>query len=268
MTTFANPFYYIGDRSQPWDAPAVLSGLSAQLDKMTNSILKILFLNFFIFLPLSACKAEEAQTLQSLPFLAVDLNGNGKIDTIPLEESEVYFDVDGDGLAERTEWISPEDGFLGVLSREEDLRVNNSEKRLLTALIGGSKKLASFDLNGDHLYSEEDKLEGSKDFFYWPATLSFLRDERSTGVLKSFYLKKLCEFKDITFFKSVNNMAFDAEIDCENNAPRKVSDIRFQYEDSDVFWKSLCHSLKQNIGAREEYQTRCESKGFVLEQGE
>jgi hypothetical protein len=43
--------------------------------------------------------------------LVLDLNGNG-LDIIDLGSSSAYFDLDGNGFAEHTAWIGPQDGFL------------------------------------------------------------------------------------------------------------------------------------------------------------
>jgi Ca2+-binding RTX toxin-like protein/subtilisin-like proprotein convertase family protein len=44
--------------------------------------------------------------------VVLDLNGNGEIDLISYQESQVTFDVDNDGMAERTGWVSGGDGVL------------------------------------------------------------------------------------------------------------------------------------------------------------
>ena len=44
--------------------------------------------------------------------LTLDLNGDGLINTVALDRSTTYFDIDADGFAERTGWIAPTDGIL------------------------------------------------------------------------------------------------------------------------------------------------------------
>ena len=44
--------------------------------------------------------------------LALDLNGDGHITTISLNDSNAYFDLDADGFKERTGWIAIDDGLL------------------------------------------------------------------------------------------------------------------------------------------------------------
>ncbi|MBX5147301.1 hypothetical protein HJB50_20395 [Rhizobium lentis] len=50
------------------------------------------------------------------PPVLLDLNGDSHIDLRPLEElgSSVGFDWDGDGVAEDTAWVGPQDGFLAI----------------------------------------------------------------------------------------------------------------------------------------------------------
>jgi hypothetical protein len=45
--------------------------------------------------------------------LIIDLNGDG-VKTIPLETSQTYFDLDGDGFAQRAGWASVQDGLLAL----------------------------------------------------------------------------------------------------------------------------------------------------------
>nr|WP_312884078.1 hypothetical protein [Rhizobium laguerreae] len=50
------------------------------------------------------------------PPVLLDLNGDSHIDLRPLDElgTSVGFDWDGDGVAEETAWVGPQDGFLAV----------------------------------------------------------------------------------------------------------------------------------------------------------
>ncbi|WP_285196192.1 hypothetical protein [Rhizobium sp. CNPSo 3490] len=57
------------------------------------------------------------------PPVLLDLNGDGHIDLRPLDSlgSSVGFDWNGDGVAEETAWVGPQDGFLAI-----DLGANGS----------------------------------------------------------------------------------------------------------------------------------------------
>ncbi|PCI57212.1 MAG: hypothetical protein COB36_02815 [Alphaproteobacteria bacterium] len=209
-------------------------------------------------LPLTACQAEDEQVsavsqepLKSLPFLVVDLDGDG-IELIPLEESNVYFDVDGDGLAERTQWVHPDDGFLVVLEREEDIREKSVEKRIMLGLTNGLEKIIRHDLQQDGIFNDKDALEGTKDSFYWPITFSISRDKSKTGQLKSSYIRKLCRVDSIQFSKKSKNIL------CKNGRVIRFYEINFDYEDSNVHWSGLCKMLKRSKST-EEYKTRCKN---------
>ena len=205
---------------------------------MTNPILKILFLNLFIFLPLSACKAEEVQTLQSLPFLAVDLNGNGKIDTIPLEKSEVYFDVDGDGLAERTEWISPEDGIISYFTREQDAALKTIKERILVFNTGGLAKFQSLDRTQDSKYDNADIIEPTGGIKYWPATVFIWSDVNSNGYsdrLEQGKFSKNCDWKAFNFQENtIQNMAYSGFVECKDGTQFFFKEMFFDFEDSNI----------------------------------
>lgn len=108
---------------------------------------------------LTACKDTKAQNAElpqtdnlSLPFLVVDLDGDG-IELLPLEESNVYFDVDGDGKAERTAWVKPDDAFLAIITRDEYQSPMSSTKRFVNNFTEGGKKLQNFDRNKDSTYN-------------------------------------------------------------------------------------------------------------------
>lgn len=67
--------------------------------------------------------------------LVLDLNGNGTSST-RLNESSVYFDMDGDGFKERTAWVESGDGLL-VLDKNANGTIDNG-----TELFGNFTQLA------------------------------------------------------------------------------------------------------------------------------
>ena len=121
-------------------------------------------------LPLTSCKAEEqavepSQTpLKSLPFLVVDLDGDG-FEFIPLEESNVYFDVDGDGLAERTAWIKNSDGFLWIVPHMLDRQNLSERERFLSMLTHGASAMEKFDTSEDGILNDDD--QPAFKYWYW-----------------------------------------------------------------------------------------------------
>lgn len=91
--------------------------------------------------------------------LVLDLDGDG-IELSSVAQSQTYFDFDGDGFAERTGWVGPDDAFL-VRDRNSNGRVDNGTELFGNANLDGFAALSSFDLNvdgkidvGDIVFSE------------------------------------------------------------------------------------------------------------------
>ena len=97
--------------------------------------------------------------LQRIDPVILDLNNNG-IKLISLKDSNIFFDMDGDGYAENTGWVSAEDGILAV-DINLDGTINNIEE-IFSEKFGGNKfnsgiqALASFDSNKDGIINNQD----------------------------------------------------------------------------------------------------------------
>lgn len=79
--------------------------------------------------------------------LVLDLDSDG-VELTALAGSSVHFDYDGDGLAERTGWVSPDDGIL-VLDRNGNGAVDGGAELFGSATQDGFAVLETFDSNGD-----------------------------------------------------------------------------------------------------------------------
>jgi Ca2+-binding RTX toxin-like protein len=106
--------------------------------------------------------------------LVLDLNGNG-LDIIDLGSSSAYFDLDGNGFAEHTAWIGPQDGFL-----VRDLNANGQIDGI-AELFGnpeqdGLSMLATFDSNSDGFITSADAIF---------ASLQVWRDANGNGTVQS-----------------------------------------------------------------------------------
>jgi|GEM_PF-1017012 len=123
--------------------------------------------------------------------LILDLGGNGiKTTTI---NTGTYFDYDANGLAERTAWVSPEDGFL-VLDRNGDGKINDGRELFgdQTVLISG--KTAS---NGFEALAELDVNKDGRIDFNDPAyaQLKVWQDEDGDGISSVNELHALSELE-------------------------------------------------------------------------
>ena len=79
--------------------------------------------------------------------LILDLDGDG-IETVDIESSNIYFDNDGDFFAERTGWLSGDDGFL-ALDHNENGKIDDISELFGNVGLSGFAELAQFDLNND-----------------------------------------------------------------------------------------------------------------------
>ncbi len=81
--------------------------------------------------------------------LVIDLDGDG-VTTTAVDQSNAYFDLDNNGVAERAGWIEPEDGFV-VHDWNGDGVINNRSEQFAT--FG---ELARHDTNDDGVISAGD----------------------------------------------------------------------------------------------------------------
>lgn len=89
--------------------------------------------------------------------MVLDLDGDG-IELTALSESVAYFDIDGDGVRERTAWTAPDDGFL-AMDRDGNGSINGvGELFAYNAQDGlsGFEKLALLDTNDDGQITSAD----------------------------------------------------------------------------------------------------------------
>lgn len=116
--------------------------------------------------------------------LVLDLNQDGKISTIALENSQVYFDLTGDGVKERVGWIAPEDGLL-VYDKNMNGKIDGvSEVFGKDGLSGFSELRAVADTNYDSIIDRRDALFSQ---------LKVWQDSNSDGISQASELKSLSQ---------------------------------------------------------------------------
>jgi hypothetical protein len=116
--------------------------------------------------------------------IALDLNGNG-FEFINVDDSNVFLNVNGDGLRRRTAWVGPNDGLL-VFDENNNGKVDTFDEVTFARFLSGAQTdlqgLRAFDTNNDGLFSAADAKWNS--FAVW-------RDANSNGVSDAGELQSL-----------------------------------------------------------------------------
>ncbi|MCX4026528.1 hypothetical protein H0A36_12840 [Endozoicomonas sp. SM1973] len=87
--------------------------------------------------------------------LILDLDGDG-IELTELANSQAYFDLDGNGFATKTSWVSKDDGLL-VYDRNEDGKINDISELFGSLEKGGFEELSELDSNNDGVINNQDE---------------------------------------------------------------------------------------------------------------
>jgi Ca2+-binding RTX toxin-like protein len=165
--------------------------------------------------------------------IAIDLNGDGFHFT-DVDDSNVFFDVNGDGWARRTSWIDPNDGLLAY-DQNGNGKVDSGLELSFTRFKQGAQTdlqgFAAFDTNKDGKFTAADA-EWSK-FGVW-------QDANSNGVTDA------GEFKGLTamgiseiglssdgHFRIVNNQTVHGtgSLTKTDGSTLAIADVTFRYLD-------------------------------------
>lgn len=118
--------------------------------------------------------------------IAVDLNGDG-FDFINVDDSNVFFDVTGDGWKQRTAWVGANDGLLAFDS-DGNGKIETSGEISFVGYKDGAQSdlegLSAFDTNSDGIFSALDAKWNQ--FGVW-------QDANSDGITDEGEFKRLSE---------------------------------------------------------------------------
>ena len=142
--------------------------------------------------------------------IAIDLNGNGKIDTLTLENG-VFFDHNGDKVAFKSSWIDGKDGLLardidndGKITSGAELFGNFTRLENGELARSGAEALKDLDDNNDGVLDEKDTAFNK--ILVW-------QDINSDGISDSDELKSLSDYgiKSINLKFLDDNKALDKD---------------------------------------------------------
>jgi hypothetical protein len=153
--------------------------------------------------------------------VAIDFSGKGKLEHIHVSQTNVNFDLNNDGVAERTGWLGASAGFV-TLDRNGNGKIDNGSELFGNHTVNvngklaqnGFEALAALDTNKDGLISKQDKQF---------ASLKIWRDSNGNGVSEANELKSFAEsgVSELNLNFSVNRaeLAQGNAFDLSNKVP-------------------------------------------------
>jgi len=160
---------------------------------------------------------KNASVAAKVDPLIFDLNGDG-IRTTSLDDSTAYFDLDGDGFAEKVAWVGDGDGLL-TLDRNGDGMVTNGQELFgdRTRLINGEYATSGFEALREFDDNNDGKID-AKDNVY--SKLKMWQDINHDGLSQSEELKSLA---DLGIVSIDLESTVTGAIDVMNNIQRRLS---------------------------------------------
>lgn len=144
--------------------------------------------------------------------LAIDLDGEG-IETIDINKSQIYFDVDNDGFREQTGWISKNEAILAI-DKNGNGKIDNQSEMFGSTDSTGFEDLRSIDSNGDGIINSQDA-----DF----NKIRLWQDLNENGVTEEGELKTLTE----AGIQSIYTNAYTINATDNNNIITEKSTIQY-----------------------------------------
>ncbi len=163
--------------------------------------------------------------------IAIDLNGNG-FEFTNLDDSNIFFDVTGDGWKRRTAWIGKNDGLLaydidgdGKIDKPGEISFTSYKDGAQTDLEG----MKAFDTNHDGIFDARDEK--------W-ARFGIWRDANQNGITDTGELISLADF-DVRAIQLTSDGKFSVVngqtvhgigvIDLQNGSQLAMADVTLAY---------------------------------------
>lgn len=145
-------------------------------------------------------QAEQNRRIDPLVF---DLGGDG-ITTVSLEESNAFFDLDNNGFAEKTSWVSAKEGLLAYDKNGDGIINGGNELFGDRTLMKDGKTLASsgFAALAEYDDNKDGKID-SNDVIY--ALLRIWQDADGDGIASAGELRRLVDLGIVSIGLSYSN---------------------------------------------------------------
>jgi hypothetical protein len=190
--------------------------------------------------------------------LILDLNGDGVTSTF-ISSTSTYFDLDNDGVRQRTGWVQGEDGIL-VFDKNRDGKVNNGTELFgnHTLLKNGTKAANGFEALREYDENKDGVID-AKDNIY--NTLKLWQDGNSDGVTDTGELHTLTElgvksinldYTQTTDYEEQNRIFQTSTFTTTDGATQSINDVWFATESRDTAREAV--TLKETVAALPDYR--------------
>ncbi len=167
--------------------------------------------------------------------IAIDMDGDGIETTHIYDDGEVYFDIDGDGFAERVGWIAPDDTLI-AMDHNGNGTIDDITELYGDDVMPAFQKLALHDSNGDGVISALDQ-----DF----SSLVVWRDLNQNGVSEDGELQGLLQagIREISLsetpldeYQNENYLSGSASVTFVDGSQTTAYDVHFLNDNLDTWY--------------------------------
>ena len=153
-----------------------------------------------------------------------------------IDQKQVYFDMDGDGIPDLTSWVGPSDGLL-VYDKDGNGRVEHMDEISFRGYTEGAVTdldgLRHFDTSGDG-WLDADDAEFEKFHVWKDANLNGVQDEGELAALVEWHIKRIRLLRDAYSDTALKNAIVVATSRYERTDGRErlVGDLAFAFDGS------------------------------------
>ena len=191
--------------------------------------------------------------------LVLDLNGDGVTSTF-ISSTSTYFDLDNDGVKQRTGWVQTTDALLaldkntdGIINNASELFGNHTTLKNGTKASNGFEALKEYDENKDGVIDAKDNIYN---------TLKLWQDSNSDGVTDTGELHTLTElgvksinlgYTQTTDYEEQNRIFQTSSFTTTDGTTQSINDVWFATESRDTA-RDTTVTLKETVAALPDFR--------------
>lgn len=106
---------------------------------------------------MSKLHVKKEYLITKIPLLALDIDGNGIINSISIENSNVFYNLNGLKMKNKTAWIGVDDAFLAY-DKNNDGKIEDINELFGNIGLSGFDELKKYDKNRDNQIDKNDEI--------------------------------------------------------------------------------------------------------------